>query len=63
MNVLVFDLGWLGPSRTGQPRNRRLDDFHPVGMRSPIRLRDVIEEKFDSPAVQEQVREMQTGGD
>lgn len=32
-------------------------------MRSPILLRDVIEEKFDSPAVKEQVREMQTGGD
>ena len=29
----------------------------------PILLRDVIEEKFDSPAVKEQVREMQTGGD
>ncbi|MBI5385779.1 MAG: hypothetical protein HZA90_13965 [Verrucomicrobia bacterium] len=29
----------------------------------PILLRDVIEEKFESPAVKEQVREMQTGGD
>ena len=29
----------------------------------PILLRDVIEEKFDSPVVKEQVREMQTGGD
>lgn len=29
----------------------------------PILLRDVIEEKFESPAVKEQVCEMQTGGD
>ncbi len=29
----------------------------------PILLRDVIEEKIESPAVKEQVREMQTGGD
>jgi len=28
----------------------------------PILLRDVIEEKFESPAVKEQVREMQSEG-
>ncbi len=31
-------------------------------MQSPILLRDVIEEKFESPAVKEQVREMQSEG-
>jgi hypothetical protein len=31
-------------------------------MRSPILLRDVIEEKFESPAVKEQVCEMQSEG-
>jgi hypothetical protein len=31
-------------------------------MRSPTLLRDVIEEKFESPTVKEQVREMQREG-
>jgi hypothetical protein len=35
-----------------------VDGFHPAGIRSPILFRNVIEEKFESPAVKEQVREM-----